>query len=266
MFFKQNQTTEIKKFYSQNGFAVIRDVFKKKDIVEIKKSVFFKLDKNNNDYYFEKSGKKNLIRRIERITDYFSKIKNLAYSQKIFKILKISYINNVLFKDKLNFKFSNGAGFLPHLDGHFFWKKKNEQKMQKGWKVYSNKFTNIAIHLDKSTKKNGCLFIANKNDTKKLGQNWEQITKKLAYNTPNISRKDFKKFKFYPIEVNTGDIVIFDWKCAHYSTKNMSKSSRMILYLTYCQSRSKNIRKRYYSEKMNSQTNENFKGCIYTKN
>ena len=41
MFFKQNQTTEIKKFYSQNGFAVIRDVFKKKDIVEIKKSVFF---------------------------------------------------------------------------------------------------------------------------------------------------------------------------------------------------------------------------------
>ena len=224
MFFKQNQTTEIKKFYSQNGFAVIRDVFKKKDIVEIKKSVFFKLDKNNNDYYFEKSGKKNLIRRIERITDYFSKIKNLAYSQKIFKILKISYINNVLFKDKLNFKF------------------------------------------DKSTKKNGCLFIANKNDTKKLGQNWEQITKKLAYNTPNISRKDFKKFKFYPIEVNTGDIVIFDWKCAHYSTKNMSKSSRMILYLTYCQSRSKNIRKRYYSEKMNSQTNENFKGCIYKKN
>ena len=58
MFFKQNQTTEIKKFYSQNGFAVIRDVFKKKDILEIKKSVLFKLDKNNNDYYFEKFGKK----------------------------------------------------------------------------------------------------------------------------------------------------------------------------------------------------------------
>ncbi|MBD1167055.1 phytanoyl-CoA dioxygenase family protein [Pelagibacterales bacterium SAG-MED09] len=266
MFFHQNQTSEIKKFYYKNGFAVIKDIFPKEDIHKVKKKVLSKLNKKNKDYYFEKFGKKNLLRRIERVTNYFSDIQNIAYSKKIFKILNVSYKNNVLFKDKLNFKFPNGAGFLPHIDGHFFWSKKDEKKIQKGWKVYSNKFTNIAIHLDKATKKNGCLFIANKNDTKKIGKNWGQITNKLAFNTPNISKKDFNKFKFHPMEVDIGDVVIFDWKCAHYSTKNKSKNSRMILYFTYCQNKSKKIRNKYYLDKKNSQTDEKFKGCIYTKN
>ena len=60
--------------------------------------------------------------------------------------------------------------------------------------------------------------------------------------------------------------MIFDWKCAHYSTKNKSKNSRMILYFTYCQNKSKKVRDKYYLDKKNSQTNEKFKGCIYHKN
>ena len=111
------------------------------------------IKKQNKDFYFEKVNNKNVLRRIERVTDYFSKIKKLAYSKKIFNILNINNNKNVLFKDKLNFKFANGAGFLPHFDGHFYWYKNNSRKNQKGWKIYSNNFTNVAIHLENSSKK-----------------------------------------------------------------------------------------------------------------
>lgn len=262
MFFNQNQTLEIREFYSKNGFAVIKNVFKKDYINRVKKKILSNIKTNRKDYFFENTSKGKLIRRIEKVTDHFGNVKKMAYSKKIFKLLNLNNKKNVLFKDKLNFKFPNGAGFLPHLDGHFFWKK-NKNRLIKGWNIYSNKFTNIAIHLDAATKKNGCLYIASKNDTKKIGKNWNEITKKLAYNTPNISKKDLKKFKFFPMEAKQGDVVIFDWKCGHYSNKNKSKSSRMILYLTYCQNNSKMVRKKYYEDKMLSKTSESFKGCLY---
>lgn len=266
MFFDQNQTLEINKFYSKNGFAVIKNVFKKKDLIKVKKKIFQNIKSDQKDYFFENTNKKKILRRIERVTDHFKDIKDMAYSKKILKLLSLNRKKNVLFKDKLNLKFPNGAGFLPHLDGHFFWSMLNQKIIQKGWKPYSNSFTNLAIHLDSASKKSGCLFIACKNDTKKIGKNWGDITRKLTFNTPNISKKDLKKFKFFPIEVDRGDVVIFDWKCAHYSNKNKSRSSRMIIYLTYCESNLKSVRKKYYKDKELSKTDESFKGCIYKKN
>ena len=35
-----------------------------------------------------------------------------------------------LFKDKLNFKYPGGEGFLPHVDGHFYWID-NQKKIKK---------------------------------------------------------------------------------------------------------------------------------------
>ena len=99
--------------------------------------------------------------------------------------------------------------------------------------------------------------------TEDAGNTWESITNKLSLNTPNIKKKDLKKFKFFPLEVSTGDIIIFDWKCCHYSNKNKSNKSRMILYLTYCDKNKKNMRKIYYEDRELSKTNINFKSCIY---
>ena len=123
MFFNQNQTLEIREFYSKNGFAVIKDVFKKDYINRVKKKILSNIKTNRKDYFFENTSKGKLIRRIEKVTDHFSNVKKMAYSKKIFKLLNLNNKKNVLFKDKLNFKFANGAGFLPHLDGHFFGRK-----------------------------------------------------------------------------------------------------------------------------------------------
>jgi ectoine hydroxylase-related dioxygenase (phytanoyl-CoA dioxygenase family) len=263
MFFQQNQTSEIKRFFNENGFAVIKNVFPKIKIDSIKNIISKNLNKNNKDFLYEVINNKKTLRRIEKITDHFYSVKNLIRSQEVKKLFMKLNKNQILFKDKLNFKFPNGDGFLPHLDGHFYWSKNENHKFKKGWKVYSKNFTNIAIHLEDSSKKNGCLYIASKNDTKKLGNTWELITNKLSLNTPNIKKKDLKNFKFFPLEVSTGDIIIFDWKCCHYSKKNNSNKSRMILYLTYCDKEKKNVRQTYYADRKLSKTNINFKSCIY---
>ena len=47
-----------------------------------------------------------------------------------------------LFKDKLNFKYPGSEGFLPHVDGHFYWID-NKKKIKNGRKEYANHFCNI---------------------------------------------------------------------------------------------------------------------------
>ena len=264
MFFKHQQILDIKKFYSDNGFVVIKDFFLEKTIHQIKNNISKKLLKKvNNDFYFEITNKKKEIRRVERITDHSRLVHKISHSKKLYDLLKsINKNKQLLFKDKLNCKFPNSMGFLPHLDGHFYWKDKNN-KINRGWQIYSNNFTNVAIHLEKSSIENGCLYIANYKDTFNLGKTWDKITKKLTYNTPNIKRKDLTKFNFIPFQVDVGDLIIFDWLCAHYSKRNMSKKSRMILYLTYCNRKVKNVREKYYMDKKFSSNSIGFKSCIY---
>ena len=264
MFFEKNQTSEIKSFFNENGFAVIKNVFPKVKINDIRKIVLKNLNKNSKDFFYEFNDDKKILRRIEKITDHYHSIKDLIHSPEVKKLFMKLNKKQILFKDKLNFKFPNGEGFLPHLDGHFYWKKNENHKFKKGWKIYSKNFTNLAIHLEDSNKKNGCLYIASKNDTKKLGTTWELITNKLALNTPNIKKKDLKNFRFFPLEVSTGDIIIFDWMCCHYSKKNNSNKSRMILYLTYCDKEKKDVREKYYSDRKISKTNISYKSGIYT--
>ena len=119
--------------------------------------------------------------------------------------------------------------------------------------------------MESSNIKNGCIYVANKNDTKKIGSNFSGIAKKLIINTPNIKTKDFKKFKFSPIELNVGDICLFNWKCAHYSENNYSNRSRMIFYATFCKkNKNKNLRVKYYYDKQISYNSKKNKSLLFT--
>ena len=62
-------------------------------------------------------------------------------------------------------------------------------------------------------------------------------------------------FSWEKIEMEVGDILIFNWKCAHKSKNNNSKTSRTIYYATYYQKNKKtkkNILNTYYRDKKNS--------------
>ena len=133
---KQINNFKLIKEYSDKGFFIIKNFFKKNKIIKLKKDILSKIDKKNYYFYYEKIKNKKKIRRIERVSDEIKSSKKIILSKKIFELLKVlNNKNYVLFKDKLNFKYPDGKGFLPHIDGHFLWLDKNN-KYQKGWKKY----------------------------------------------------------------------------------------------------------------------------------
>ena len=123
------------------------------------------------------------------------------------------------------------------------------------------------IPLERSDESNGCLYVADKKNTNILGNSWKKITKKLEFNSPNIMKKDINKFNFIPIIMNAGDLLLFNWKCAHFSKKNNSNKSRMIFYATYCEEKNKikndNVRNIYYLDKKYSKNDKLKKSLQY---
>jgi len=254
--------------YRNNGFVIIKNFISKKIIEEIKEELSQK-KKNNKFFYYEKIINEKKLRRIERISDFSKKSKNLICSTEILKVIKkLENSKYELLKDKLNFKYPGGQGYQPHIDGHFYWIDKNN-KIQNGWKKYGDNLVNLVIPLEKTNKKNGCIYLAKKKDTNKLGNNFGEITRKMIRTTPNIKKKDLHFFKFYPIQMNIGDVCFFSWKCAHYSKKNKSNKSRMIFYATYYEkkksSNKHSIREQYYKDKFFSKNSRKNKSLLFSK-
>tara|TARA_B100001057_G_scaffold493667_1_gene588623 strand:+ start:9022 stop:9843 length:822 start_codon:yes stop_codon:yes gene_type:complete len=256
----------VEKNYRKNGFVIIKNFINKKIIQDIRNELTNK-KKNNKFFYYETIKKEKKLRRIERISDFSKKSKHLICSIEILKIIEnLEKSKYELLKDKLNFKYPGGRGYLPHIDGHFYWRDK-DNKTQKGWKKYGDNLVNLVLPLEKTEKKNGCIYVAKKEDTEKLGKSFAEITKKMIKSTPNIKKQDLKFFKFYPIEMNVGDVCFFNWKCAHFSKKNNSKNSRMMFYATYYKknlSMNKNsMREKYYKDKFNSKNGTENKSLLF---
>ena len=243
--------TEIDQFRN-TGIIKLNNFFDKKEILTLKKNLFKKLNNNNSfDCYYETLKKRKYLRRIEKLSSNSSDFYNILNKKELKSTLKkLSLKNHYLFKDKLNFKYPNSAGFNHHIDGHWYWYNKSNKK-EMGWRKYGNKFLNVVIPLENVYIKNGCLYLSSKKFTNKyLGKSWSQITNSLIKNKFILQ----KKFKFKPYPVNVGDLLIFDWKVCHYSKKNLSKSSRMIIYATFTDK--KNQMSRYYSDKKHSKSSQ----------
>ena len=120
------------KFYKKNGWMIVRNFFNKKYLKNIKREILKKTKNKNKNFYFERIKNKLKLRRIEKVTDFSKNAKNLICAKKTQKLFeKLEGKKLILFKDKLNFKFPGGKGYLPHIDGHFYWRddKKKYQKL-----------------------------------------------------------------------------------------------------------------------------------------
>ena len=74
-----------------------------------------------------------------------------------------------------------------------------------------------------------------------------------------ILKKSYEsKLNFKHIDLEVGDIIIFSNKCPHRSKKNKSNKNRKTLYYTYTISKSKNLYKKYFLDKVSSK-NKNSK-------
>ncbi|HTB86603.1 MAG TPA: phytanoyl-CoA dioxygenase family protein [Steroidobacteraceae bacterium] len=134
---------------------------------------------------------------------------------------------SVLFKEKINFKMSGGAGFEPHQD------------QQAGWSRYAPLFVTALVSIDPATLENGCLQIADcPRQSKLIGREWEPLT-----------AAEMAGFELTPVPTGPGDVVFFDSFVPHASGANLSSNQRRVLYVTYNRSSDGDHRVAYYADK-----------------
>lgn len=130
----------------------------------------------------------------------------------------------VLFKDKINFKMSGGAGFKAHQD------------QQAGWSVYAPLFVTAMVSLDAATLENGCLEIAaGRHREGLIGEQWVPLQE--------------QGLDLQPVPTEPGDVIFFDSFVPHASKPNLTGLPRRILYLTYNLASHGDQRGRYFADK-----------------
>ena len=133
----------------------------------------------------------------------------------------------VLFKEKINFKMSGGAGFEPHQD------------QQAGWSRYAPLFVTALVSIDPATLENGCLEIANcPRQFGLIGREWEPLT-----------ASEMAGFELVPVPTGPGDVVFFDSFVPHASAPNLTANQRRVLYVTYNRASDGDHRVSYYADK-----------------
>ena len=219
--------------YNENGFLVIKKFFSKKDIQSISKELNQIINSNNQNIYLyytrSKINKKLILNRIENFYENNKKIKNILdkkLKNVIYQIIKTK-VN--LFKDKANVKSPGAVGFEPHQDLTIW---NNMYKIKE--------FITVAVTIDKSNKKNGCLEISPKS----------HILGELAKFEKAIPLRKVKKLKWKKLISLPGDIVIFNDKTAHRSESNTSSKSRRMLFLTFDDIKYGNKIRKYFNDKI----------------
>ena len=104
-----------------------------------------------------------------------------------------------------------GAGFEPHQD------------QQAGWTAYAPLFLTALVCIDRATKENGCLRMADAPRFAGLiGDEWRPLT-----------TEQMAGFALTDVPTEPGDVLFFDSYVPHASESNLTSEARRILYLTY---------------------------------
>lgn len=225
------------KFYKKNGYLKISNLFSKFEIFQLKKYVNeiqnFKPQKKKYMIYYDNFQNKSFMTRTENFLPYHKKINIFLKKKKIKNIIdKLLGHQSIIFKDKINWKYPGALGFKPHQDAQV-------------WEYLYPKiksFISVAISIDKTNKKNGCLEVVSAQHKKGL----------LGSNKSEIKKKIVNSFVWKNIFTKPGDLIFFDSYTPHRSSKNLSNKERRMIYLTYNSKKDGNLKKMYFENKRKS--------------
>jgi hypothetical protein len=169
-----------------------------------------------------------VVQRIENFCPYHVAFDRLIRGGRIQSAIEqLLGVPAVLFKDKINFKMSGGAGFEPHQD------------QQAGWSRYASLFVTALVSIDPATPENGCLEMSNSSrQARMIGHEWAPLT-----------ADEMTGFDLIPVPTRPGDVVFFDSYVAHASRPNLTPDQRRVLYVTYNRASDGDHRTSYYADK-----------------
>ena len=131
-----------------------------------------------------------------------------------------------LYKEKVNYKLVGGAGFRPHQDAPAY--------------PFIKKSISVMIAIDESTVENGCLEVCDG-----LHQEILPIDERGCIVETWTSTHDW-----HTVEMEAGEVLVFDALTPHRSGTNNSQRDRRALFPTYNARSEGDLRNAYYEEKM----------------
>lgn len=227
-----------KKKFNENGYVLFENFFSQDEANNIIKYANeieqWKEEKykwmiyyENNESLSDNTKKKT---RIENFINYHNEIHNLVKNQLQKLLEEITGKKMILFKDKLNWKYSNGKGFKAHQD-------------HPAWTDFPpKKYITIGLFANHTTVENGCLQFVD-------GLHKKGILDYEKNNTGQISKELQEKMKWKYITTSPKDILIFDSFVPHKSDKNNTNESRRIFYFTFNYEEEGNFYDEYYKKK-----------------
>lgn len=174
------------------------------------------------------NGKRQLL-RTENFADYHTGLASLLFGKGLASILKqLTRDDMLLFKDKINYKLPGANGFKPHLDAPAY------------DHIATIEHTTANFAVDPATIENGCIYVVPKSHKMDVGLS----------NGGAIDAQWEASHEWIPVELDSGDLLLFGSHLAHRSAPNNSSKQRGSVYATYhTVSDGTDLRERYYRDR-----------------
>lgn len=216
-------------FFKLNGWLKVRPF--DKDIIENLPSMIDELQSDEHEVkwlnHFEMTDHGPKLCRTENFIPFHQGLRELLTEGPLPDIVGQLLGEPVfLYKEKINYKLSGGAGFRPHQDAPAY--------------PFIKKSISVMIAIDASTEENGCLQVCDAHHQEILPMDERGC----------IVEQWTSSHEWHSVEMNPGDVLIFDALTPHRSGSNNSSHDRRALFPTYNAQSEGDLRTAYYEEKM----------------
>lgn len=166
------------------------------------------------------------VARVEDFTPHSELLRDLLIDSSISSVAGVLLGEQaLLYKEKVNFKMSGGAGFSPHQDKPAY--------------PFVDQVLSVMVAVDDSTIENGCLFVVSGRHHELLAQDERGC----------IAPEAVEIMEWDPVELKAGDTLFFHALTPHRSGPNLSERNRRALFPTYNGISEGDLRASYYAAK-----------------
>lgn len=168
--------------------------------------------------------------RLDPASLYIPSVNTMGHSEALLDIARAWMGENAqFFKDKLILKPPGTPGYGAHQDATYW----------HGLAVDPNQFVTILVPLQQMSRNNGGLYFADQKLDRLLDET--QLVQRFGQDEPEVTR-----FNKTYMDLQVGDILVFDGLAVHGSDWNRSKIARPSLFFSFAPARVGPLRETYY--------------------
>lgn len=216
--------------WDHQGWIALRGVLNASEVTRLRQSVdevaSWADGRDQGLHHFEQTDAGPVLARSERFADDHEYLGGFIRRGPIVAWLaELLGEPPVLYKEKVNYKHPGGGGFAPHQDAAAY--------------RFVDHHISAMVPVDKATIASGCLYFAPASGRAQLPTD----------DRGRLEPEAVDELHWTPVELDPGDVVLFDSYTPHFSETNMSTGARRALYLTYNARSLGDFRQRYYDDK-----------------